>query len=85
MDAATAQAWERWVDQRIAAALAEHHREFSEPARASVAFADAVSARLRELEKLIAKRGTVHDQLRAHDDRRPLDLRALPLRSRSVN
>jgi hypothetical protein len=77
-------AWNAWCDQRIAAALAEHHREFSELARASVAFADAVSARLRELEKLIAKLDATHAELRAHNDRRPLDMLAAATAQREL-
>ena len=53
---ANGSAWNEYVDGRIASALAAHRHEVEELARASIAFADAVSARLRELERLTRAR-----------------------------
>jgi hypothetical protein len=53
---ANGSAWNEYVDGHIASALAAHRHEVEELARASIAFADAVSARLRELERLTRAR-----------------------------
>ena len=66
--------WWAAIDAHIERRLAEHHRQFSELARAATEFADAVSARLEQLEKLLSKLNATHASLRAHDAREPIDL-----------
>jgi hypothetical protein len=84
MDAATARAWERWCDSRIERALAAQRDDVAELARSTVEFANAVDKKLCELQTLLTKLSAVHEQLRAHNDRRPLDMPS-PLQPRSVN
>jgi uncharacterized coiled-coil protein SlyX len=74
MDAATAQAWERWCDSRIERALAAQRDDVAELARSIVEFVNAVDKKLCELQTLLTKLSAVHEQLRAHDARQPFDL-----------
>jgi len=62
--------WWAAIDARIASALAQHHEQFAALATASATFADAVSARLEQLEKLLTKFDATHAKLREHDDQR---------------
>jgi hypothetical protein len=76
--------WLTAINACIDRRLAEHYEQFSQLAKASAEFSDAVDARLRQLEELIAKLDATHAKLRAHGTREPLDL-PNPLRPRSVN
>jgi hypothetical protein len=71
--------WWAAIDARIEAKMVEHCRAFDELAKASAAFADAVSARLQELETLLTKLDATHAKMRAHDAREPIDLPGNPL------
>jgi hypothetical protein len=82
MDAATAQAWDAYIDARIAAALQAPMNNMNEFARATEAFAKAIDDKIVELQTLLTRLNAGETAMRAAREGAPLDL---PLIHRRTN